>query len=31
VRVQLDSSELAARPLSIGLSMVATIDTRSHE
>jgi membrane fusion protein (multidrug efflux system) len=28
VRVELDPAELAARPLQVGLSMVATIDTR---
>ncbi len=31
VRVQLDAGELAARPLSVGLSMVATVDTRGHD
>jgi membrane fusion protein (multidrug efflux system) len=29
VRIELDPNELAARPLQIGLSMTATIDTRS--
>jgi membrane fusion protein (multidrug efflux system) len=29
VRIQLDAAELAARPLQVGLSMTATIDTRS--
>ena len=29
VRVELDAAELAARPLQVGLSMVATIDTRT--
>jgi len=29
VRIQLDAEELASRPLQIGLSMTATIDTRS--
>jgi len=29
VRIQLDASELAARPLQVGLSMRATIDTRT--
>jgi len=28
VRIQLDRQELAARPLQVGLSMIATIDTR---
>ena len=28
VRIQLDAAELAARPLQVGLSMTATIDTR---
>jgi membrane fusion protein, multidrug efflux system len=28
VRVRLDPAELAARPLAVGLSMTATIDTR---
>jgi membrane fusion protein (multidrug efflux system) len=30
VRINLDADELAARPLQIGLSMTATIDTRSN-
>jgi len=30
VRIQLDADELAARPLQVGLSMTATIDTRGH-
>jgi membrane fusion protein (multidrug efflux system) len=30
VRIQLDAEELASRPLQIGLSMTATIDTRSN-
>ncbi len=30
VRIQVDSKELAARPLQLGLSMTATIDTRSR-
>jgi len=30
VRIKLDPAELAARPLQVGLSMTATIDTRSH-
>jgi membrane fusion protein (multidrug efflux system) len=30
VRIRLDSAELAARPLQIGLSMTATIDTRKQ-
>jgi membrane fusion protein, multidrug efflux system len=29
VRIELDAAELAARPLQVGLSMTATIDTRS--
>ncbi|HEY7638127.1 MAG TPA: HlyD family secretion protein [Steroidobacteraceae bacterium] len=29
VRIELDAGELAARPLQVGLSMTATIDTRS--
>jgi membrane fusion protein, multidrug efflux system len=29
VRIELDADELAARPLQVGLSMTATIDTRS--
>jgi membrane fusion protein (multidrug efflux system) len=29
VRIELDAKELAARPLQVGLSMTATIDTRS--
>jgi len=29
VRIRLDAAELAARPLQVGLSMTATIDTRS--
>jgi membrane fusion protein (multidrug efflux system) len=29
VRIELDAQELAARPLQVGLSMTATIDTRS--
>jgi membrane fusion protein, multidrug efflux system len=29
VRIKLDASELAARPLQVGLSMTATIDTRT--
>jgi membrane fusion protein, multidrug efflux system len=28
VRIELDAAELAARPLQVGLSMTATIDTR---
>jgi membrane fusion protein (multidrug efflux system) len=31
VRIQLDAQELAARPLQVGLSMEATIDTRSNQ
>lgn len=31
VRIQLDPAELAARPLQVGLSMNATIDSRSHQ
>lgn len=31
VRIELDKNELAKRPLQIGLSMTATIDTRSKE
>jgi len=30
VRIRLDSAELAARPLQVGLSMAATIDTRKQ-
>ena len=30
VRIQLDADELSARPLQVGLSMSATIDTRSN-
>jgi membrane fusion protein (multidrug efflux system) len=30
VRIQLDAGELAARPLQVGLSMTATVDTRSN-
>ncbi len=30
VRIALDPAELRAHPLSVGLSMNATIDTRSH-
>jgi membrane fusion protein (multidrug efflux system) len=30
VRIELDPAELAARPLQVGLSMTATIDTRSE-
>ena len=30
VRIELDADELAARPLQVGLSMTATIDTRSQ-
>ncbi|HEY9024767.1 MAG TPA: HlyD family secretion protein [Burkholderiaceae bacterium] len=30
VRIALDAKELAARPLQVGLSMTATIDTRPH-
>jgi membrane fusion protein, multidrug efflux system len=30
VRIRLDADELAARPLQVGLSMTATIDTRSR-
>jgi membrane fusion protein (multidrug efflux system) len=30
VRIELDAAELAARPLQVGLSMTATIDTRSE-
>ena len=30
VRIALDPRELAARPLQVGLSMTATIDTRTH-
>jgi membrane fusion protein (multidrug efflux system) len=30
VRIALDPAELAARPLQVGLSMTATIDTRSE-
>jgi membrane fusion protein (multidrug efflux system) len=29
VRIALDPAELAARPLQVGLSMTATIDTRA--
>jgi membrane fusion protein, multidrug efflux system len=31
VRIELDAAELAARPLQVGLSMTATIDTRSNK
>jgi membrane fusion protein (multidrug efflux system) len=30
VRIRLDPAELAARPLQVGLSMTATIDTRNR-
>jgi membrane fusion protein, multidrug efflux system len=30
VRIELDAADLAARPLQVGLSMTATIDTRSE-
>jgi membrane fusion protein, multidrug efflux system len=31
VRIRLDSAELMAKPLQVGLSMEATIDTRSNQ